>query len=111
MESDPIFGQSPEGRTFRPGSQAEIDLVLDEAFHYRGDVTLHLISGEHVEGYLFNREPEATPASLQMYLQGEAVPRLILYSEVVAVTYSGQDTASGKSWEAWMSKKERPPKS
>lgn len=107
MDSDPHF----VGKTFRPQNPAALHQVLDEAFSYRGDVTLLLRSGDRVEGYVFNRKADASPAYLQMYVQGEAVPRLIPYSEVLAVTYSGEDTASGKSWEAWMSKKERSLKS
>jgi hypothetical protein len=41
-----------------------------------------------------------------MYITGLSVPRPILYSDVVAVQFSGEDTASGKDWEAWAKKKE-----
>jgi hypothetical protein len=112
MDPDAIFlpSQSPAGRTFRPSSPAELWRILDDAFHYRGDVTLHLCSGGQIEGYVFKTEAETGSRALQMYVQGEATPRVIPYAEVEAVTYSGEDTASGKSWEAWMSKKERPSK-
>jgi hypothetical protein len=112
MDPDAIFPdpKSPTGRTFRPGSPAELWRILDDAFHYRGDVTLHLRSGGQIEGYVFNTEAETGCRTLQMYVQGEAAPRVIPYAEVDAVTFSGEDTASGKSWEAWMSKREHPSK-
>jgi hypothetical protein len=51
--------------------------AIDKAFDYRGDVTL-TVRGETVEGYMFNRD---------------------------AIAFTGKDTADGKSWEAWVSKK------
>jgi hypothetical protein len=92
--------------TFRPASSAEVLHLIDDAFHYRGDVTLHLRSGEQIAGYVFNRNPDAVPPYLQFFLQGQTAPRQIPYSDIVAVNFSGDDTASGKDWEAWAKKKE-----
>ena len=97
---------SPESLTFRPRSAAELAQVIDEAFHYRGDVTLHLASGERLEGYLFNRNCVVTPPFLQLFIRATEAPRRIPYSEIVAVSFTGEDTATGKDWEAWSQKKE-----
>jgi hypothetical protein len=105
MESHPPAAKSPESLTFRPCSQAELSQVIDEAFHYRGDITLHLNSGERVEGYLSNRNSDVTPAYVMIMLQGQSVPRRIQYAEIRAVSFTGEDTASGKDWEDWAKKK------
>ncbi len=89
----------------RPQRQAELSRLIEEAFHYRGDVALHLQSGECVEGYLFNRDVDVDSPCLHMYIKGQSAPRPILYADVVAVQLSGEDTASGKDWEAWAKKK------
>jgi len=32
--------------------------------------------------------------------------QIIRYSEIASIAFTGEDTANGKSWEAWVSKKE-----
>jgi hypothetical protein len=103
---DPQSPRSTEGLTSRPNTPAETCRLIEEALHYRGDVTLLLQSGERIEGYLFNRQSEGESPFLQMFIEGQSAPRHILYSEIVAVSFSGEDTASGKDWEAWVRKKE-----
>ncbi len=95
-----------EGRTFRPGSPAELAEAIEQAFDYRGDVTLTLRSGRSIEGYLFNRIATGPVPTVQFYPQDQAGAIDIPYSEITAIAFSGEDTASGKSWEAWVSKKE-----
>jgi hypothetical protein len=97
---------SPEHLMVRPQTQAELCRAIEEAFHFRGDVALHLHSGEYVQGYLFNRDVDAECPHLHMYIEGHSAPRRILYSEVLAIHFTGDDTASGKDWEAWAKKKE-----
>ena len=94
-----------EGRTFRPSTQAELAEAVELAFDYRGDVTLTLKSGERIAGYLYNREASGASPMLQIFpAQGGA--RAIPYAEVASIAFTGEDTASGKSWEAWVAKKE-----
>jgi hypothetical protein len=97
---------TPEGRIFRPMNLSELSQAVDLAFDYRGDVTLELTSGETVEGYLFNRDGAADPPILYVFPQGESGVRLIRYADIAAIVLSGEDPASGKSWEAWVRKKE-----
>ena len=80
--------------------------AVEQAFDYRGDVTVTLTSGERVEGYVFNREATGSRPILQIFPKGEDEPRTIAYVELVSITFTGKDTASGKSWEAWVAKKE-----
>ena len=97
---------SLEGRIFKPATPAEIAEAVEQAFDYRGDVTLKLTSGETVVGYLFNREPRNGKPSIEFFPEDSPTPRTIPYSAIASITFTGEDTANGKSWEAWVSKKE-----
>lgn len=97
---------SLEGRVFRPASPAELAEAVELAFDYRGDVTLELTTGGRIEGFVFNRQSAGPRPFLQLFPAGEGGSREISYNEIAAVAFSGRDTASGKSWEAWMAKKE-----
>ncbi len=97
---------SLEGRVIRPTSAAEIAEAVEQAFDYRGDVTLELTSGEVIVGYLFNRQANGANPSIQFFPADHPDPRTIPYSAVASVAFTGEDTANGKSWEAWVSKKE-----
>lgn len=95
-----------EGRIFRPQSPKDLAEAVELAFDYRGDVTLELTSGESVAGYIFNRHANAGSPTLEMFPAGNSAPRTIAYSAVASIAFTGEDTANGKSWEAWVSKKE-----
>ncbi|MDH5666730.1 MAG: hypothetical protein OEY86_01795 [Nitrospira sp.] len=97
---------SLEGRVFRPASSAELEEAVDLAFDYRGDVTLGLASGEVLVGYLFNRHVKGECPSVEFFPEDESVSRTIPYSTIASIAFTGEDTANGKSWEAWVSKKE-----
>ena len=92
------------GRPSGVGSEEAKRLAIDEAFEYRGDVTLTLDDGESVTGYVFNRDPKAEPAYLELFPNGDALARRIDYAHIAAIDFTGTDTASGKSWEAWLAK-------
>ena len=96
---------SLEGAVFTFQSEAERHEGIDKAFDYRGDVTLTL-ANETVEGYIFNREPKAVPPRIQVFIKGSDEPRIIPYADITAISFTGKDTADGKSWDAWVSKKE-----
>lgn len=97
---------SLEGGVFTPSSPAETTEAVELAFDYRGDVTLTLRSGESVTGYIYNRNVSAVDPYLELFLADHPNARLILYSEIATIAFTGEDTANGKSWEAWASKKE-----
>jgi hypothetical protein len=95
-----------EGWVPEIASEADLRAALEEAFDYRGDVTITRKDGSRVEGYVFDRRSGAT--------LGESVVRLIpqngsgkvaiAYSDIAGLAFSGRDTAAGKSWEAWVRK-------
>ena len=96
---------SLEGAVFTFQSEADRIEAIDKAFDYRGDVTLTL-HNETVEGYMFNRDASARPPRVEVFIKGSEEPRIIPYADVTAIAFSGKDTADGKSWDAWVSKKE-----
>lgn len=95
-----------EGRLFHPATLAELAEAVEQAFDYRGDVTLELASGAKIEGYVFNRHPSGPRPFLQLFPKQESGAIEIPYTDVTAIAFTGKDTASGKSWEAWVAKKE-----
>ncbi|MBX3300892.1 MAG: hypothetical protein KF693_01620 [Nitrospira sp.] len=97
---------SLEGRVFTPGLATEVAEAIELAFDYRGDVTLTLRSGEIVAGYIFNRQGTGTDPYLELFPADRQDSRRVTYRDIVAIAFTGEDTASGKSWEAWVSKKE-----
>ena len=101
--------QSPQvegvqGREFRPASIQELSDAIEQAFDYRGDITLELRSGRRVEGYLFNRSTGANASIEVLPANGGAVETFAI-ADIVMIAFTGEDTASGKSWETWVSKK------
>ena len=107
-DAQPHSTSSPslEGRVFRPATEVELREAVERAFDYRGDVTLELTSREKIEGYIFNRNALASPPFLQLFPKGLPGELKIPYADIVAIAFTGEDTASGKSWEAWVKKKE-----
>lgn len=97
---------SAEGRVFRPASFDEVAEAVELAFDYRGDVTLSLKSGESLSGYIFNRRVAGLESCLELFPADSPNATLVRYDEIVVIAFTGEDTASGKSWEAWMAKKE-----
>jgi hopanoid biosynthesis associated radical SAM protein HpnH len=75
---------------------------LRVAFEYRGDVTLQLDDDSRVDGYLSN----LTDDTLRLWCRGETEQLEVPIRHVKHVELSGQDTASGKSWQTWMKKQE-----
>jgi hypothetical protein len=97
---------SLEGRVFRPASREELAEAVELAFDYRGDVTLELTSGGSVVGYLFNRDAAGSDPWIELFPADDPAPRRIAYAHIASLAFTGEDTANGKSWEAWVCKKE-----
>ena len=97
---------SLEGRVFQPASFAELAEAVELAFDYRGDVTVSLKSGESLFGYLFNRQFSGYDSYLEVFPSDSAEARRIRYDQIAAIAFTGEDTATGKSWESWIAKKD-----
>ncbi len=91
-----------------PGLATENDLraALEEAFDYRGDVTITTKAGTRVEGYIFDRRSGTSLAEsiVRVIPQNSRERVAIRYSDIAGLEFSGRDTAAGKSWEAWVRK-------
>jgi hypothetical protein len=96
-----IEGWIPEMAT-----EAELRDALEQAFDYRGDVTITRKDGSRVEGYIFDRRNGATLAEsvVRLIPQNSREKVSIPYSDIAALAFTGRDTAAGKSWEAWVRK-------
>ncbi|MDO8528140.1 MAG: hypothetical protein Q7T03_10715 [Deltaproteobacteria bacterium] len=79
-----------------------LEQLIDKAFDYRGDVTLDLKSGQHIEGYIFNRDH--AKQTLTLFIKGESTPKPLAYTEITDIRFTGENTAAGKSWEDWKTK-------
>ena len=97
---------SLQGRVFTPQSHRELAEAIELAFDYRGDVTISLRSGEVICGYLFNREVSSGRSWVEVFPASHPDARRVYYDEVATIAFTGEDTANGKSWDAWVTKKE-----
>ena len=95
-----------EGWIPQLASDEETRAALEKAFDYRGDVAITLKSGKKVEGYIFDRRTGTTLSDslVRIYPANSNEKLNIPYSDIAALTFSGRDTAAGKSYEAWVRK-------
>ena len=83
---------------------AGLSRLLEAAIDYRGDVTLHRISGDPVVGYIFDIDGRRSPPVVRL-LPADGGPRIALpLTEVSKVEVTGRDTAAGRSFETWVRK-------
>ena len=78
--------------------------AFDEAFDYRGDVTLTLVDGSRVECFVFDRRPGPSLAEsfVRVMVAADGARRSIPYDRIVRLEFTGKDTAAGKTWENWV---------
>ena len=79
--------------------------AIEAAFNYRGDITLTLTNGESVTGFLFDRHINTTNPEnsfIRMMKIGTTDKTDIPVKNINEITFSGKDTAAGKSWEHWI---------
>ena len=86
--------------------EGELLAALEEAFDYRGDVTITRKDGTVIEGYLFDRRSGQTLADSQVrILPKDSDERVtISYADIARLQFTGRDTAAGKSFETWLRK-------
>ncbi len=95
-----------EGWVPAMASDAEVREALEKAFDYRGDITITRKDGSAVQGYVFDRSNAATLAdSYVRVIPADGSGKLrIAYSDIAALSFTGRDSAAGKSFEAWVKK-------
>ena len=98
--------QTVEGWVPDLATEQEIRAALEQAFDYRGDVTISRKDGSKLEGYIFDRVSGADlNSSFVRLLPRNSNQRVkISYADIAALAFSGRDPAAGKSWDAWVRK-------
>ncbi|MBI3644523.1 MAG: hypothetical protein HY233_00935 [Acidobacteriales bacterium] len=101
FERENLQGWIPELAT-----EADVRAVIEKAFDYRGDVTISRRDGSQITGYLFDRRVGPTLANsvIRLMLATSNDRPSIPYSEIAGISFTGRDTAAGKSYEAWVKK-------
>jgi hypothetical protein len=95
-----------EGRDSGPLDGAGLADVVEQAFDYRGDVTLVLDDGRQLEGYLFNRNRDVPQPFVQMLGCRGGDPITVPFAQIRAIRFTGRDTAAGNSYAAWLRRRE-----
>ena len=99
-----VVHENLQGQVWEATSDAELREGLEKAFDYRGDVTITKRDGIAIDGYIFDRRSSIslTDSYIRLFPRGTSEKVSIPYSEVKTLSFTGRDTAAGKSWEAWM---------
>ena len=88
-------------------SEDDLRIALEKAFDYRGDVSLTLKDGSHVEGYIFDRTstgPSLEKSFVRLFPKDRDEKVAVAYSDIARIEFTGRDTAAGKSFETWVKK-------
>ena len=93
-----------QGTTVSGNDPERLRQALDDAFDYRGDVTVILRDGSEIQGYLFDRRSQPTlQESVARILPPKSEDHIeIPYPEIAEIRFSGRDPAAGRSWENWV---------
>lgn len=95
-----------EGKIVDSSNPKSLSCAIDEAFDYRGDVTITLSSGQIVEGYIFDKKEGPTPgeSSIRILPKNGGERVTIFYNDINILKFTGRDTAAGKSFDTWIKK-------
>lgn len=80
--------------------------AIEQAFDYRGDVTIVRRDGSEIVGYLYNRDAEVAQPFVQVFPQQGGGELTVPYAEIRTVRFTGRDTAAGNSYAAWLRSRE-----
>jgi hypothetical protein len=100
-----------QGTAVDGGDEAALRRAIELAFDYRGDVTIALrpgagAAGGQVVGYVFDRRLlESAAESFIRVIPADGSPRVTIHlPEIASLSFTGRDTAAGKSFETWVKK-------
>ena len=85
--------QTPTGAAHGASAESVAGLV-ERAFHYRGDVTVHTDDGHTVTGYLFNRNARASEPFAQLFETQTGREVSVPYRNIAGLLLSGRDAAA-----------------
>ncbi len=103
-EAEPQDDASLEGTVPELSTPQQRREALDEAFDYRGDVTISTSDGRDVRGYVFDRRSDGAHPHVRIIPTDSDEKMVIPYDTIVGLHFSGRDTAEGKSWQTWVEK-------
>ena len=87
----------------------DVEKQIEEAFGFRGHVTLSLKNGEKVEGFLFNRvygyAANKKESFIEVFPKGSDQAKRFPMALVASVAMTGEDCAAGNSYEDYLRKK------
>lgn len=97
-------GSALEGWVPELASDAAVLSALEQAFDYRGDVTITCRDGSVVEGYVFDRRRGRglDDSAVRVMPADGGANRTIAYRQIARLQFADRDPASGKSWENWL---------
>ncbi len=104
--TDPAEQTATQGTVVAASDPDRLRLALEAAFDYRGDVTIRRTSGELIAGYIFDRVVGETLEESRLRIDpADGSGRVtVRYDEVAEISFTGRDTAQGKSFDTWMRK-------
>jgi hypothetical protein len=97
-----------EGLVPSLANEEDLRKALEQAFDYRGDVSITRKDGAKIEGYVFDRGVDRNKGTrladcFVRVLPKDGSPKIkISYAEIAALAFTGRDMAAGKSWETWV---------
>lgn len=97
---------SLEGWVPEIGDDLTLSRVIEMAFDYRGNTTVVTRGGAELVGYIFNRNADTAEPFIEMFDEGGAGPFTIAYAEIATIKFTGKDSAAGKSYQAWLARKD-----
>jgi hypothetical protein len=95
-----------EGWTPEPDAALPLTRIVDLAFDYRGNITIVLRDGATLYGYVSNRDIETPAPYLEMFDGEGDGPHRVSLADVRTIHFTGKDTAAGKSYTAWLARKQ-----
>lgn len=77
--------------------------ALEAARDFRGDVTLNLVDGTSLDGFVFDTVESGGRITRVRMLPSDGGPRRTLeVAQIRSVAFTGKDAAAGKTWENWV---------
>ncbi|MBG84368.1 MAG: hypothetical protein CMJ40_07480 [Phycisphaerae bacterium] len=96
--------QHKQGFTSDRSDENEFSAALAAAVDYRGDVTIMQENGTEEMGYLFDLTGDIADGNVGFMTKEDTSPRRLATSTIKSITFSGRDTAEGKSFDTWIKK-------
>ncbi len=101
-QHDPEAMVSLHGTAPPLGSPEQRLKALEQAFDYRGDVTIQTDDGRVLVGYVYNHLRDGPRLHVRLMLADGDERVTIPCDSIVGVQFTGRDTAEGKSWQTWV---------